>query len=302
MARRYQDVYPTDPLLHSDGRARPSAAELLSLEYFEAESGEMPEDVFAQHHVLLNLRDEPHRVENWRDGEHRDFLFAPGEIVVTPAGVRSGWRWHGRSRCIVVTLEPERFRRFAEHEAGVLLGDTQLQDQPQFYDPDLCDAAGRLRDALERDDVGSAVVYESLARIFLVKLIRRYSKRLDEDLSYPAGFSSQDHGRVLRFVERHFAQEIGVEDLAREAHLSPSHFSRLFKRTIGRTPHQFLMQYRVERAAEILAREPDRPLAGVALDTGFADQAHFSRTFKRFTGITPTDYRMDRASRRPGIE
>ncbi len=294
MSRRYQDVYPTKPLLDSAGRARPSAAELLSLEYFEAESGEMPEEVFSQHHVLLNLREQPQRVENWRNGVYRDFLFQPGEIVVTPAGVRSGWRWHGSSRVIVVTLEPDRLRRFAENEAGVLLTEAQLQDRPQFSDPDLCDAAAQLRDALELDELGSSVVYESLARIFLVKLIRGYSYRLEDSAEYAAGFSSRDYRRVLDYIERNYAQEIGVEDLAREAHLSPSHFSRLFKRSLGQSPHQFLMKYRVERAREILVREPGRPLAQVASSTGFSDQAHFSRTFKRFAGTSPASYRASR--------
>ncbi|MEM1204600.1 MAG: AraC family transcriptional regulator, partial [Acidobacteriota bacterium] len=242
MSHRYQDVYPSRPLLESAGRARPSAAELLSLEYFEAESGEMPEAVYSQHHVLLNLREQPHRVENWRDGEHRDFLFGPGEIVVTPAGVRSGWRWHGRSRVIVVTLEPERLRRFAENEAGVLLTGDQLQDLPQFSDPDLCEAGDLLREALAADDAGSSVVYESLARIFLVKLIRRYSHRLDEVMENASRFSSKEYGRVLAFIERHYGRDLGVEDLAREANLSPSHFSRLFKRSLGQSPHRFLME------------------------------------------------------------
>lgn len=68
MPRRYQDVYPSSPLVRSNDRVRPLASELLALEYFEAEPGEMPTEVFAQHHILINLRDEPHRVENWRSG------------------------------------------------------------------------------------------------------------------------------------------------------------------------------------------------------------------------------------------
>ncbi|MEM1247977.1 MAG: AraC family transcriptional regulator [Acidobacteriota bacterium] len=288
MPLRYQDVYPSAPLLESADRARPSAAELLSLEYFEADPGEMPQEVFSQHHVLLNLRDAPHRVENWRDGVHRDFLYGPGEVIVTPAGIRSGWRWHSRSKVIVVTLEPDRLRRFAENEAGVLLTEKQLQDREQFHDPDLCDAGLLLRDALAAEDPGSAVVYESLARIFLVKLLRGYAEQPDEEV---ARMPPKRFRRVLDLIERRYGTDLGVEELAHEAQLSPSHFSRLFKRSLGQTPHRFLMQYRVERACELLNRDPERPLAQLALDVGFADQAHFSRTFKRFAGTTPRGYR-----------
>ncbi|MEM9291600.1 MAG: AraC family transcriptional regulator [Acidobacteriota bacterium] len=291
MPLRYQDVYPSPPLLASQQQARPSAAQLLSLEYFEAEPGEMPEEVFAQHHLLLNLREEPHRVENWRDGEHRDFEFLPGEIVLTPAGVRSGWRWHARSKVIVITLEPEAFARFAESEVGVLLTAEQLKDLPQFHDPDLCAAGEMLRDALAGQEVGSAVLFEALARVFLVKLIRRYSRQVDDAPEFSASFTSQQHQRVLDFVARRYAEAIGVEDLAREAGLSPSHFSRVFKRHLRQSPHQFLLRYRVERGAERLLQDPHRPLAQIAHACGFADQAHFSRTFKRFLGSTPAAYR-----------
>ncbi len=293
-SRRYQDVYPSSPLLDSSTRARPSAAQLLTLEYFEAESGEMPTAVFSQHHILLNLRETPHRVENWRDGEHRDFLFGPNEIIVTPAGVRSGWRWHSRSKVIVITLEPEQLRRFAETEAGVLLTDAQLQDLPQFHDPELCSAGDMLRLALEGEEMGSAVMYESLARIFLVKLLQRYGSELDESPDLAAGYSSNTHRRVLDYIERNYSRHIAVDDLAREARLSPSHFSRLFRRSLSQSPHQFLMSYRVERAIDALVREPDQQLAQVALATGFSDQAHFSRTFKRLVGVTPARYRDSR--------
>ncbi len=113
---RYRDAYPSDPLLRSLDVVRARAAELLDLEYFEAEPASMPTRTFAQHHLLLNLRDEPHRVENWRAGAHRDFTYARDEIVLTPAGTESGWRWHARSKVIVITIEPLRLERFARAE------------------------------------------------------------------------------------------------------------------------------------------------------------------------------------------
>lgn len=286
---RYQDVYPSQPLLDSAELARSSAASLLTLEYFEAEPGEMRSEIFNQHHILLNLRDEPHRVENWRDGEHRDFTFHKDEIVVTPAGVRSGWRWHARSRVIVITLEPDQLRQFAEREVGVVLTGKQLRDLPQFRDADLCQAGAMLRDALACRDVGSEVIFESLARVFLVKLIQRYSRRIEDAPEFTGSFTSQHYQRVFDFVATNYERSIGVEDLAREAHLSPSHFSRLFKRTLGQSPHQFVMSYRVEQAQKELS-DANQALVDVALKCGFSDQAHFSRVFKQIVGVTPSAY------------
>ncbi len=287
---RYQDIYPSTPLVDSAERVRPSAVELLTLEYFQAPPAAMPALVFDQHHILLNLKAEPHRVENWRAGVHRDFVFHQNEIVVTPAGVESGWRWHETSNVIVITLEPVKFGHFAQSEVGILLTDEQLQDLPIFSDPDICQAGIMLRDALDSDQPGASLIFESLARVFLVKLIQRYGLERNEDFEFSRRFTSKHYKRVLDLVAGQFHRTISVEELAAEAALSPSHFARLFKETIGQSPMQFVTAYRVEQAKKRLA-EPDTPLIDIAHGCGFADQAHFSRVFKQAVGLTPKAYR-----------
>lgn len=286
---RYQDIYPEDPLLKSSDLTRPSARSMLTLEFFEAAPSAMPHEVFAQHHILLNLREEPHRVENWRDDEHRDFMYHKHEIIVTPAGVRSGWRWHARSKVIVITVEPEHLEAFAQTELGVLLSDEQLKNIPQFIDEDIMNAGVLLLDALQ-SDLGSDVLFESYARIFLVKLIQKYGLERAEDLAFNQSFTVKHYKRVLDYVAEHYAREVSLEHLAREAGLSTSHFSRLFKQTIGQSPYQFVMTYRVERAKKML-QDRGRPMVDIAFSCGFSDQAHFSRTFKQITGETPRQYR-----------
>ena len=287
--QKYQDVYPSSPILDSAKHARASAAELLTLEYFEAKPDTMPTQVFDQHHILLNLKEEPHRVENWRDGEHRDFTFRKHEIIVTPAGVESGWQWHARSKVVVVTLDPDKFERFAQTEVRVLLADAQLKSLPQFKDTDICHAGEMLRDSLASEEQGSELIFESLARVFLVKLIQKYG--LQEDAyAFSSSFTAKHYKRVLDFVARSYGKTILVEDLAREAALSTSHFAQLFKRTIGMSPIQFVMAFRVEQARKMLKRR-DVPLIDIAMSCGFADQAHFSRVFKQVAGESPSKYR-----------
>ncbi len=290
MPTRYQDIYPADPIVDSTSLARPSAAELLTLEYFEADAATMPTERFAQHHILLNLREEPQRIENWRDGVHRDFVYHQNEVIVTPAGMESGWRWHERSKVIVVTLEPDRLERFAQTELGILLTGAQLADQPQFTDPDICAAGIQLKQALETQGVGSELMFESMARVFLIKLIQRYGQTLDEAYEFSRRFTAQHYKRVLDYVAANFGRTLALEELANEASLSPSHFSRLFKETIGTSPMQFVMAYRIERAKEAL-RDRSRTLVDVSTYCGFSDQAHFSRSFKQAVGESPSAYR-----------
>lgn len=287
----YQDVYPSEALLRSFDVIRPRAGDLLNLEYFEAEPADMPALAFDQHHVLVNLNPEPHRVENWRGGLRRDFIYCENEIVVTPAGLESGWRWHARSKVIVVTIEPAKLERFAQSELGLLLTPRQLQDAPQTLDADLADAAKMVLDGLRAGGAGSEVMFDALARVFLVKLIKRYGEERAEAFDAIKGFSAKQYKRVLDHIARNFGQPLTIEDLAREAGISPSHFSRVFKTVLGETPYQYLMDYRIEQAKKMLT-ERDRPLIDIALACGFADQPHFTRIFKRLTGQTPRDWRL----------
>ena len=120
MPRRYEEIYPSSPLLSSDAHVHVSAAALMSVRYFQAEPDVMPEEVFAEHHVLLNLQDQPHRVQNRRDGELRDFTFHKDEIIVTPAGMRSGWPANGR-----VIRDSDRDSNAGKAIGGLSAGDGQ---------------------------------------------------------------------------------------------------------------------------------------------------------------------------------
>lgn len=289
---RYQDIYPSNPLLRSGEIVSPRAADVLELEYFEAEPDTMPTLVFDEHHILFNLRDEPQRVENWRDGQHRDFIFKRNELVITPAGLESGWRWHGKSKCIVVTISPEALDRFSKLELGLLLTNRQLQDKPQFEDADLTSAAVMLLEALQERRPGYEVMYESLARVFVVKLLRSYGVALEAARAFGSGFTATHYKRVLDFLAHNFGNSVSVEDIARQAGMSAAHFSRLFKETIGETPYQFLTNFRIERSCEMLA-DREMPMIDIALACGFSDQPHFSRTFTRLMGKSPASYRKD---------
>ena len=81
----------------------------LNGDYIESEPGEMPADIFEQHHVMLNLRDEPQRIEHSRDGVSHEFIYHKDEIAVTHASVRSSWRWDEKSK-VIITLEPDKLQ------------------------------------------------------------------------------------------------------------------------------------------------------------------------------------------------
>jgi AraC family transcriptional regulator len=290
MPRRYRDIYPSLPLLDSDGLEHVSAAKLMSVLYFQAPPASMPTEVFVEHHLLLNMRETPHRLQNWRNGELRDFTYAKNEIIMTPAGVKSGWRWFETSDVIVITLEPAAVEDFAQRELGILLDETHFKDTPQFLDADLCAAGAMLRDTIEAGDMSSTVMFEAMSRVFLVKLLQRYGQRRPEEVALSRRFTSTHHRRVLAYVRDNLDRTIVLEDLASEVGMSPSNFSRVFKDVIGKTPMQFVLSFRIEQAIAMM-QAGDQALGEIALACGFADQAHFTRAFKKLTGTTPSAYR-----------
>jgi AraC-like DNA-binding protein len=96
--------------------------------------------------------------------------------------------------------------------------------------------------------------------------------------------------RIEEHVHANLDSTLDIDELAGLIRMSPSHFTRSFRKTAGMTPHRFVIQCRVERARELLTAT-DLPLTEIALATGFSDQSHFSRRFQELTGFPPGAYR-----------
>jgi AraC family transcriptional regulator len=92
-------------------------------------------------------------------------------------------------------------------------------------------------------------------------------------------------------MAENYTRDLRLEELARIAGISRFHFAREFKRVTGTSPHQYLINLRIQRAKALLT-ESKMPLVEVGLRSGFSHQSHFTRLFRRFTGATPQSYRL----------
>jgi AraC-like DNA-binding protein len=95
--------------------------------------------------------------------------------------------------------------------------------------------------------------------------------------------------RTKEYLQAHYAEEIALQELAQVAGLSPFHFSRIFRQAVGLPPHVYQTQLRLAHAKTLLAQGFE--VGSVAHETGFADQSHFARHFKRNFLATPGSYR-----------
>ncbi|HEX4960650.1 MAG TPA: AraC family transcriptional regulator [Thermoanaerobaculia bacterium] len=130
--------------------------------------------------------------------------------------------------------------------------------------------------------------------VLLLRLLEEMCQRTAE-MRCHEGYGREERlgvRRVREYLIQHYAEIVALEDLSRVANLSPYHLHRVFTREVGMSPHAFQTQVRIARAKLLLHK--GRPLRGVAAETGFADQSHFTREFKRFVGLTPGAFRSDR--------
>ncbi|MGB0372609.1 MAG: helix-turn-helix domain-containing protein [Opitutales bacterium] len=101
---------------------------------------------------------------------------------------------------------------------------------------------------------------------------------------------------VLSYIKSNFHKSLKVEELAKVASLSESHFQRKFRDTFGASVLQFIMRYRISRAAENLA-QTHLSITEISLNCGFYDHSHFSREFQKQFGVPPTQYRKEWSQR-----
>ncbi|TYL89496.1 helix-turn-helix transcriptional regulator [Bradyrhizobium rifense] len=97
--------------------------------------------------------------------------------------------------------------------------------------------------------------------------------------------------RVVDFIDASMSSKMNSRDLAAVAGLSRMHFASQFRVATGLRPHEFLLQRRIRRAAELM-KDSTMPIMEIALTVGFQTQAHFTTVFKRFTGCTPRSWRV----------
>ena len=178
----------------------------------------------------------------------------------------------------------EQVRRETEHKRVDLQAHDVLQDSTLRRFMKIL-----LRE--KRNAFQSGVLFlDSLATALASYLVRHYSVISPVGRNFAGGMTPSTLRRCIEFIETHLEGDLRLQQLAREAGISTSHFIRSFRQSMGKTPHQYLLRRRVERAKSTM-RDRRASLTEVALASGFADQHHFARVFRSITGLTPSDYR-----------
>ena len=213
-----------------------------------------------------------------------------GEMTLMPRGVPSQWSWNSVCDRLDVIVSPD-----------VLCDGSKLDvvDRFAFRDNKMETVCGRLYRELSLGGEADRLYVESLVIRLAVWLRQRHSAASPvRPIPQSRGLTRNQARHVLDYVEANLSQQLTLNELAKIAGLSLHHFARMFKQTLGVAPYRYVLQRRVERA-KLMLRTARASLVDISLSAGFYDQSHFTSTFGRMVGATPTEFQGSNRKRSP---
>jgi AraC family transcriptional regulator len=248
---------------------------------------EVDDVTFAHHYLGVNADERPITIEVKEANGYRPVTLEPGMAWLNPAGQGFSLRVRaaGPHAYVRVSIDPLRFDRLVtmnEDNATPIalrraygIGGAQMRH-----------ILGALANEAGDGTPNGLAFVDTLTTALGIQLVQQAGVAKPAPVRIRGGLAPAVRRRILELMDTKPDAHLTIDTLAREAGLSPAHFARAFKESVGRAPHQHLMTLRLERARRLLD-SPDASLSDVALRTGFADQAHFTRFFKRHYGMTP---------------
>ena len=263
----------------------------IVLEQHVVRPGEIPEHEHSN--LCLHLQIAGDRdLEWWQNGKNAIEHTQSGSLIVVPPGTRHRWRWHGTSERLILSVEDEALRQLAsqlgaQHPLEIKGGWSILSPSLRL----LISEMGR--EAREGWPLGA--LYANLLALSLqTNLIKNHSSQQIALPPLKGGLSPPKLKEAMEYMSANLAEEIGLEQIADEMQMSPSHFAHEFRNSTGTTPYQYLLQQRLEKAKGLL-KTTRLPIQNVSALTGFNYPANFVRTFRQRVGKSPEAWRKDRS-------
>src|ERR1700704_3260497 len=162
-----------------------------------------------------------------------------------------------------------------------------------FFDQAVWDTALKLKAEVGNSDPWSGQYAEALSLVLMHELIRLERTTSGAARPLRGGLPAWQQKRVAEFIEEHLAEDVSLAALAELVDLSLYHFARAFTQSFGAPPHRYHMARRMDRAKSLLQR-PALSVTQIGARIGFRETSSFTRAFRKFTGLTPTEYRRHR--------
>jgi AraC family transcriptional regulator len=171
-------------------------------------------------------------------------------------------------------------------------GEVELRASRKFAEPRLSAMVAAVHAEMVAGFPSGRLFLDSVEQAMAVTLVNGHAVRHRPVQIYRGGLGSARLRRIRELVHARMEYDLGLDEMAQAVGLSTAHFARMFRKSTGETPHQFVLRERLERAKAML-RAPDTRVLDVAVACGFKTQQHFAQAFRDLWGTTPTEYRQD---------
>ena len=209
-------------------------------------------------------------------------------VCVTPAGQSISAEWNGKLDHLGMFLNASFVSQTAAENG--FSPNVEFAEIYTKQDPLIQNLGLALLETADHPDQLGSLFADSLIQTLTLHLLSNYTQTAPAPVVSSGGLSGYRLNRVVEFIDANLENDISLADLAAVADLSAFHFSRAFRKSTGKTPQQYVMQQRLERAKLLLAR-PDLPIVEVSLRSGFKNQSHFTSWFRKYTNFTPKLWR-----------
>lgn len=248
------------------------------------------------HHLLNLIVSVPtFHAHSW-GGKTCEEIGHEGSLSLVPSGRDSYWRWHyvghGTPCDFHVHLDPAFVGRVAVSNLGDLPGQIQFFSNLCFYNSQVKTLCLALLDEVEQDGFHGALYAESLATALITVLLKIQEPNRASDESAKKRIAQPNLRLVCDYIEAHLKEDLHLEQLGEMVGLGPYRFGEIFRLALGESPHRYVIARRIDRA-KLLLRTAGVPLPEIALRLGFTNHAHFTSTFRRVVGLTPSHYRRE---------
>lgn len=237
---------------------------------------------------MLAMLLEPGSIEmGWRRSDLTRFDYSAGEIILSR---RNGGTWTRSDglRYLSIGISDAALRA----ASNGMYGDMELQSAPKLEDARVSALVAAVNAERLAGFPGGRLFLDSVEQALAVALINNLSTEHRSVRVHRGGLGPARLRKVTEFVHAEIENELSLAEMAEIAGLSTAHFSQMFRKSTGESPHQFVLRHRVARAKELLRASEARVL-DVAVACGFKSQQHFARIFRRMCGASPTEYRLE---------
>lgn len=276
--------HPVEFVLLSSGRNMWNG---ILLEHLQFPPLDISDASAVSNHLTLQLGT-PKTMELKVNGKFSRKQMVPGNVCITPIQHLHSVRWQCNMEVLSMTLEPTLIVQ-AAHES-IDPDRVELIQQRGQTDPLIREILFALKAELEAGCPSGRLYGEAMGTAIAVHLLKRYTTIKSSLSEYEDGLSHHKLTQVLEYIQTHLDQDIKTADLAALVGMSQYYFCRLFKRSMGVAPYQYVLQQRVERAKQLL-KQNEQSIAEIALMCGFKNQSHLTTFFRKSTGITPKTFR-----------